>query len=190
MMADMSVTKLLLLTFSVPLALSAAEILPDPKLSPGDSLNIPVEIICTNKGFTSGYWRNGTVGDWVSKKDHHRGDAPVRSTPESSHRLVFARYGLLSIYNDPRRRGDFEDDHIISLELGGSNSISNRYPQSYLVFKWNAHTKDRLENALHKEICDCLKTNGRQAATTLLREVQSEISGNWTNAYLRHLGQP
>jgi len=180
----------ILLLFSVPLAVSAADILPNPQLSPGVALDLPVEIICTNKGFTSGYWKQGKVGDWVSKKEHQHGDVPVRLTPESSHRVVFSRYGLLSIYNDTRHRSDFEDDHIISLELGGSNSISNRFPQSYLLPRWNAHTKDRLENALHKEVCDCLKSKGHQEATVLLKQVQSEIAGNWTNAYLRHIGKP
>jgi len=45
-----------------------------------------------------------------------------------------------------------EIDHIVSLELGGSNDIANLFPEpgsgpaSY-------HVKDRLENRLHSLVC-------------------------------------
>lgn len=40
-------------------------------------------------------------------------------------------------------------DHVISLELGGSNDISNLAAQT----KADAHRKDLFENALHKRVC-------------------------------------
>jgi hypothetical protein len=40
-------------------------------------------------------------------------------------------------------------DHLIPLELGGSNDIANLWPQSYVTV-WNAHMKDRLENRLNR----------------------------------------
>ena len=56
-----------------------------------------------------------------------------------------------------------EIDHIVSLELGGSNDIANLYPE-----KANAnpgyHVKDKLENKLHDLVCD---------GTMTLRSVQS-----------------
>ena len=42
---------------------------------------------------------------------------------------------------------------LISLELGGSNSIRNLWPESYRTEPWNARTKDTLENRLHELVC-------------------------------------
>ena len=54
------------------------------------------------------------------------------------HRLVTARlYGRT-----------IEIDHIVSLELGGSNDIANLYPDPGSG-RANYHVKNRLENSLH-----------------------------------------
>jgi hypothetical protein len=74
-------------------------------------------------------------------------------------------------------------DHLISLELGGSNSIKNLWPQSYRTQPWNAHVKDTLENELHDEVC-----SGRLD----LKTAQREIAGDWIAAYRKyfHTDQP
>jgi hypothetical protein len=46
-------------------------------------------------------------------------------------------------------KGAQEYDHLIPLELGGSNDIKNLWPQPIE----QAHVKDRLENALHADAC-------------------------------------
>ena len=46
-----------------------------------------------------------------------------------------------------------EIDHLISLEIGGSNDITNLWPQPFQG-TWNAHMKDALENYFHKSMCD------------------------------------
>jgi hypothetical protein len=63
-------------------------------------------------------------------------------------RQVYAEYGITS-----HAPGEFEVDHLISLELGGSNSIRNLWPQSYRTQPWNARVKDRVENKLHQMVC-------------------------------------
>ena len=45
-----------------------------------------------------------------------------------------------------------EIDHIVSLELGGSNDIANLYPEPGSG-RANYHVKDRLENKLHDLVC-------------------------------------
>ena len=79
---------------------------------------------------------------------------------------------------DPRK-DRFEVDHLISLELGGSNDIKNLWPQSYTTKPWNAHVKDKLENRLHKLIC--------YGAINIV-EAQIAISKNWIEAYKKYIG--
>ncbi len=64
-------------------------------------------------------------------------------------------------------------DHIISLELGGSNNIKNLFPESYKIDN-GAKVKDKLENYLHKQVCDGSMT---------ITEAQKEISTNWVKYY-------
>lgn len=102
--------------------------------------------------------------------------ARVRNVPASEKRAIFAEYGL-----DQHGPGaPFEIDHLISLELGGSNDIRNLWPESY-VFSvgWNAHKKDRLEDRLHALVCH---------DTIPLVEAQRAISTNWTAAYQKYVG--
>lgn len=74
---------------------------------------------------------------------------------------------------------EFEIDHLISLELGGTNEITNLWPQSYLTTPWNAHLKDKLENRLHKLVCNGVIT---------LDTAQKEIREDWTKAYEKYIG--
>jgi len=72
-----------------------------------------------------------------------------------------------------------EVDHLISLELGGSNDFKNLWPEPYDGV-WNARMKDRLENKLHKLVCD---------GSLSLKEAQQAIANNWINAYKKYVDQ-
>jgi len=123
---------------------------PDPKLTPGDPLpNVTTEM--------------------VSKPGYAKS---VRDVPESEKQKVFAEYGIT--HHGP---GEYEVDHLISLELGGSNDIKNLWPEPYHG-AWNAHLKDRLENKLHSMVKD------HQIA---LDEAQKEISTDWITAYKKYV---
>ena len=74
-----------------------------------------------------------------------------------------------------------ELDHLISLEIGGSNSVKNLWPQSFDTSPWNAHVKDQLENFFHAEVC---------AGRMPLEQAQREIASNWIEAYRKYLGEP
>lgn len=74
----------------------------------------------------------------------------VRNVTESTKKKVCAAYR--------ETKGcpgaGFEIDHLISIELGGSNDITNLWPQP--VDSANVigfHTKDKLENQLHRMVC-------------------------------------
>ncbi|HXH64210.1 MAG TPA: hypothetical protein VNH42_01740 [Mariprofundaceae bacterium] len=74
---------------------------------------------------------------------------------------------------------DYEEDHLISLELGGSPSDPrNLWPEPY-AGPWGARTKDRLENRLHRLVC-----GGR----IRLADAQQAISRDWIAAYRRYVG--
>jgi len=100
--------------------------------------------------------------------------AQVRDVPESEKRKVFAEYKI-----DPKS-DKFEIDHLISLELGGSNDIKNLWPQSYTTQPFNAHMKDQLENTLHRMICK---------GTISIADAQKQISTNWISAYKQYVAK-
>jgi hypothetical protein len=50
----------------------------------------------------------------------------VRDVPAEVSRMVYADYGIAA-----RSPGEYEVDHLVPLELGGSNDIANLWPQEY-----------------------------------------------------------
>src|SRR5262249_47647635 len=93
------------------------------------------------------------------------------NVPESEKRRAYGEYRIRN-----HRAGEYEVDHLVSLELGGSNDIENLWPQSYVSEPFNAHLKDKLENKLHAFVC-----GGRLT----LEEAQHEIATDWIGAYHR-----
>jgi hypothetical protein len=92
----------------------------------------------------------------------------VRNVPQSRRKQVFAEYGITK-----HPTGTYEVDHLVSLELGGSNDISNLWPEAAKP-KPGFHEKDQIENYLHKQVC-----NG----SITLKQAQIEIATNWLNVY-------
>jgi hypothetical protein len=115
-------------------------ILPDAKLTPGDTFDVTAQDVCV-----PGY----------AKK--------VRAVPAWLKRQAYAEYGITQY-----KTGDYEVDHLIPLSLGGSNSIRNLWPQSTKTSPWNSYVKDALERELHKLVCAGqldLKTAQREIAS-------------------------
>jgi len=98
----------------------------------------------------------------------------VRRVSDSTRKVVFMLYKD----EDPRKRS-YEVDHLISLELGGSNDIVNLWPQRYETYPWSAHAKDKLENKMHKLVCE-----GKLDLPT----AQFEIATDWISAYKKYIG--
>jgi hypothetical protein len=84
---------------------------------------------------------------------------------------VYREYGIVH-----HASGEYEIDHLISLELDGSNDIKNLWPESYRTEPWNAHVKDKLEDRLHELVC---------AGRLTLPEGQKAIATDWITAYRR-----
>jgi hypothetical protein len=139
---------LLALTQIALLSFAADPIRPNPALTPGATLDVTIADVCT-----VGYTKR------------------VRNVPASLKRQIYANYGIT-----PRAKA-YEIDHLISLELGGSNSYRNLWPESYSG-EWNAHRKDVLENKLHALVC---------AGKMPLNTAQEIIAHDWISAYQEYI---
>jgi hypothetical protein len=92
----------------------------------------------------------------------------VRDVPASEKDAVYAEYGITS-----HTAGQYEVDHFVSLELGGSNDISNLFPEAASPTP-GFHQKDLVENYLHDQVCK---------GTLTLTDAQLEIATNWLAVY-------
>jgi hypothetical protein len=118
--------------------------LPDPQCTPGAGIDVPLETLCA-RGYT----------------------ATVRNVSYETKQQVYASYSIAE--RDP---GEYEVDHLIPLELGGTNDIRNLWPEPADP-RPGYHEKDKVENYLHDQVCD-RKMN--------LSEAQRIIATNWTMA--------
>lgn len=92
----------------------------------------------------------------------------VRNVPTSEKDQVYAEYGITH-----HATGEYEVDHLVSLELGGSNDIANLWPEAASP-KPGFHEKDKVENYLHDEVC---------TGVISLKEAQIQIATNWLTVY-------
>ena len=146
---------------AAPYDVANPPIKPDHKLTPGAVLNVTPEQLAVR----------GYAG-------------PVRNVPEKLKRAVFIEYfGCV-----PAHPGDFEIDHLVSLEIGGSNDIKNLWPQSYLTKPLNSHIKDKVENRSAARVRQTLTTSGHAAAVAKLKELQHKIATDWPSLYIELFG--
>ena len=77
--------------------------LPDPRCTPGSVFRDSTPKVFCKSGYTK----------------------LVRHVTEATKREVYAEYGITS-----HSSGQYEVDHLVPLELGGSNSIANLFPEA------------------------------------------------------------
>jgi len=98
----------------------------------------------------------------------------IRNVPDSEKHQVEVEYGLA-----PKGYGStLEIDHLVSLELGGSNDITNLFPERAAPAP-GFHVKDKLENKVHDLVC---------AGQMTLRTAQRSIAANWPALYKKAYG--
>lgn len=127
--------------------------LPDPALTPGATVDTPLDVLC------------------------HTKTNLTRNVPASLKKRVFAAYGLQQEHRaDCTGPGHacYEIDHLNNRKLGGADVFENLWPQAYDGTEWNAHLKDKLEDRLSDLVCNGEMT--QQAA-------QECIATNWINCY-------
>jgi len=129
------------------------DVRPDRRCSPGAySSRLTKRVICSSTFRTSS----------------------IRNVPKSEKAQLERAYGM-----PVRSYGrTLEIDHIVSLELGGSNNIANLFPQPG-GGRANYHAKDKLENKVHDLVC---------AGKMSLRSAQRAIASNWVALYRRVFG--
>jgi hypothetical protein len=121
--------------------------LPDPDCTPGAVFpNTTPQEICV-----SGYTQT------------------VRNVPVSLKKKVYAEYGIPY----PQPTGSYEADHLIPLELGGNNDISNLFPEAANPVQ-GFREKDLVENFLHQEVC---------AGRADLISAQYQIASDWLKVW-------
>lgn len=121
-------------------------------LTPGATANVSVSAIC--------------VPGYATR---------VRAVSETEKLAIYADYG---ISNHPT--GRYEIDHLIPLELGGSNAASNLWPELNDHPAGYLNSKDILENRMHQLVC---------RGALPLGTAQRAIAANWVEAYQRYLGR-
>jgi hypothetical protein len=92
----------------------------------------------------------------------------VRDVPQSVKEQVYAAYGISS-----RNPGQYEVDHLVNLSIGGSNDVSNLWPQAASPTP-GFHEKDKVEVYLQDQVC-----SGKMD----LRTAQIQIATNWLQVY-------
>lgn len=140
---------------------AAGAVLPDPTRTPGAS----------NPAVTQ-----ATIGSTICVSGW---TATIR--PPSSYTTSLKERQLASGYafNGDMSTADYEEDHLISLEIGGAPSSElNLWPEPYNTPD-GARVKDQLENKLHSLVC---------SGAVSLATAQHAIAGNWWNAYLTYIG--
>jgi hypothetical protein len=133
-------------------AFAADPLVPDPRLTPGN-WHVPPTPLATlcKPGFT----------------------ATVRNVTEATKQRVLRSYGIA-----PAKRAGYEIDHLVSLELDGTNTVANLWPESYSG-SLGARRKDVLEGALKRLVC-----SGKLSLAT----AQAAIAHDWPAAYRRYVG--
>ena len=123
---------------------------PDRRCSPGAYYSGLTKAVICSAGFRTG---------------------SIRNVPQVEKFAVEREYGMRPAYYGR----SIEIDHIISLELGGSNDIANLFPETGAGAA-DYHAKDRLENRLHDMVC---------AGQIGLRAAQRGIAADWESLYRR-----
>lgn len=135
---------------------------PDPTLTPGAVASTNTREVCA-----------------VGYAGKHR------NVSDKTKRAVYAAYGIpitgrfrTSKAGTRVWQSDNEVDHLIALELGGSNALTNLWIESYGTKTYNAHTKDALERILRSLVC---------SGQVPLAQAQTEMAADWIAAYHRYV---
>jgi hypothetical protein len=129
---------------------------PDPKCTPG-SINPTVKLsTLKNKNFTTSCVRD-------------------KATSGPKKKTTYAAYGLTAPQSNIGKTQTCELDHLISIELGGADTLDNIWPQcgpaDTVLAQRYFKIKDGVENYLNVQV---------KAGQVTLDEAQKQIAADWT----------
>jgi len=140
-----------------PIGIALAGALPDPNMTPGT----------TDPRVTQ-----ETIGQTICVPHYTETVRPAPSYTNRIKREQIEAYG----YTD-KNLSHYEEDHLVSLQLGGSpDDPRNLWPQPY-AGKCGARIKDKVEGKLKRMIC---------AGEITLKDAQQAIATNWIAAYEKY----
>jgi hypothetical protein len=118
----------------------------------------------------------GVVSDRVSQDNLarticHAGYTKTVRPPEADTEAFKKK--IMVAYHESGPLGDYELDHLVPLELGGSNDAGNLWPERNDHPGGAINSKDLVENALNKAVCSHKVT---------LAAAQQTIASDWTTA--------
>lgn len=133
--------------------LAAGATLPDPGCTPG---SVRADVTAA------------TMATTICRRGWTATVRPPESETSTLKRLAITAYRI----DTPS--ADVELDHDLPIELGGSNDVTNLWPQpSDIPGAGFRNTKDQVENRLHDAVC---------AHRVALPDAQRAIAANWTTA--------
>jgi len=102
----------------------------------------------------------------------------IRPPVSYTNRLKYSQLDSGYNYRGDTSAHDYEEDHLVPLEVGGSpSSVKNLWPQPWLV-TWNAGKKDQLENKMHSLVC---------SGSISLAAAQRVFMSNWIAGYQKYV---
>jgi len=100
---------------------------------------------------------------------------PVNYTNQLKYNQLHSGYNLDGDLN----MKDYEEDHIVPLEVGGNpSSPLNLFPEPHNI-KYSSYVKDQLENQIHLLVC-----SGKLS----LKAGQEIFLTNWEKGYRKYIG--
>ena len=101
---------------------------------------------------------------------------PVNYTNQLKYNQLHSGYNLDGDLN----MKDYEEDHIVPLEVGGNpSSPLNLFPEPHNI-KYSSYVKDQLENQIHLLVC-----SGKLS----LKAGQEIFLTNWEKGYRKYIGR-
>ena len=102
----------------------------------------------------------------------------IRPSSSYTNRIKHSQLDSGYNYRGDTNASDYEEDHLVPLEVGGNpSSVKNLFPQPWLV-TWNAGKKDRLEDKMHSLVC---------SGTISLAAAQKVFITNWIIGYKKYI---
>lgn len=125
-------------------------------------------------------WTTGVASDATAAELCAKGYTTKLVRPDEDYTEPLKKKQLQEPRYTDHNPAHYEEDHLISLEIGGSpTDPRNLWPEPY-AGKCGAHVKDKLENKLHKLVC---------AGKLPLTDAQRAISFDWITAYNEYVGK-